>query len=357
MKHLLRLIPLLLLFHACTIEVHKDEHPVFVDGQGHILLVHPTLNNIRIVENLIDKGLLTLPANYRLVGVYYDEANYAYRRTKDHLAEQRSEHIGMYGISEPLSPDSLFTENVHTAHYRELFERSEGVIFFGGPDIPPSVYGQSTHLLTVVSDPHRHYMELSFLFHLLGGSRNPAFSPLLDDKPDYRILGFCLGMQTMNVATGGSMIQDIPTHIYEVYTYQDLLALDPEQIHRNYSTYFDTTSGPGRAFHHIRVEENSHMSSIARAGMAGKSGQHPYVFSSHHQALDQIGQGFRVTAWSMDGRVAEAIEHTQYPHVMGVQFHPESTFLFEGEEPTDAFHQAFWKHISAQYPIPEPCSD
>lgn len=352
MKHFLRLIPLLLLLHACTMEVHMDDPPVFVEGHGHILLVHPTMNNIRIVENLIEKGLLSLPANYRLVGVYYEEANYAYQRTKDHLAEQQNNHIGMYGISEPLSPDSLFTENVHTAHYRELFEGSEGVVFFGGPDIPPSVYGQPTNLLTVVSDPHRHYMELSFLFHLLGGDRNPAFSALLDENPDYRILGLCLGMQTMNVATGGSMIQDIPTQIHGVYTYQDLLALGPEQIHRHYSTYFNTTSGPGRAFHHIRVEENSLM-----ASMTGDPGQYPYVFSSHHQALDQIGAGFRVTAWSMDGLVAEAIEHTQYPHVIGVQFHPESTFLFEGEEPGDAFHQAFWKHISAQYPIPEPCSD
>ncbi len=91
--------------------------------------------------------------------------------------------------------------------YRKIFEHSEGTVFFGGPDLPPEVYNEKTSLHTSIYDPYRHYFELSFLFHLLGGYQAEKFEPLLKEDPDYLIYGFCLGMQTMNVATGGTMMQ------------------------------------------------------------------------------------------------------------------------------------------------------
>jgi hypothetical protein len=62
----------------------------------------------------------------------------------------------------------------------------------------------------VITDPHRHYLELSFLFHLLGGFQDESFLPLLEERPEYPVLGICLGMQSMNVATGGDMIRIFP---------------------------------------------------------------------------------------------------------------------------------------------------
>ncbi len=69
------------------------------------------------------------------------------------------------------------------------------------------------------TDPGRHFFEVSFLFHLLGGSRNESFKPLLDENPGYMVTGFCLGMQSMNVATGGILIPGhTGTDIRELHT-------------------------------------------------------------------------------------------------------------------------------------------
>jgi putative glutamine amidotransferase len=55
----------------------------------------------------------------------------------------------------------------------------------------------------------------------------------------------------------------------------------------------------------------------------------PFVLSSHHQAVNELGQGIEVTALSTDGKIIEAIEHQTYPNVLGVQFHPEYHTLWD----------------------------
>ncbi len=357
-----------LAFFACTPVGHEEKvKEVFIEGEPHILLMHPTIQNLERFLYLTGEGIFPLPDNYRVVGVYHTNASYNYNQAAAFIARENLGNMALYAIDKPISEEVLFTTSELTEIYTKLFRQSEGVLFLGGPDIPPAVYGEEFNLLTVVTDPFRHYLEASFLFHLLGGSQNPGFTALLEENPDYAILGICLGMQTMNVATGGSLFQDIPTQIHGVTTVEEVIALDPEKQHRNYYTYYrldQEVSTP--TFHRIKIGGNSHMAVIA-----GSTEATPYILSSHHQAVKQMGYGFRATAWSMDEKVVEAIEHTRYPNVVGIQFHPEVPSLYDpdhkitfrpGEQPTHSFldlypgalgedfHRAFWVHIAGMYP-------
>ncbi len=358
-------VPVFLVLFACNGHKEFQIREPFQDDAKYIVLMHPTVFNLERFQFLTENNIFTLPENYRAVGVYHRSASYDYNLSYDHISENRLENISMYGLKPDLEESNLFLMNSLSEDFRKIFENSEGIIFFGGPDIPPSIYGYPTSLLTVITDPHRHYMELSFLFHLLGGFQDENFEPLLEQKPDYRILGICLGMQTMNIATGGTMYQDIPTELYDVHTVEDVLVQPADEQHRNYQIHYrlDRDVFP-YSFHRIRVEEGSIMEAVNEGTEIT-----PYIASSHHQALKKIGKGWKVTAWSMDNKVVEAIEHEKYPNVFGIQFHPEVIRLYE-EEPlimvpnqTDGksffeaypgelgvdFHLRFWKHVGGIY--------
>jgi putative glutamine amidotransferase len=361
------LVPVLLALFACNnVEEFQISEP-FQDDAKYIVLMHPTVFNLERFQFLTENNIFTLPENYRAVGVYHRSASYDYSLSYDHIREKRLENISMLGLSDELNENNLFTGNELSDNFRLIFENSEGIIFFGGPDIPPAIYGYPTSLLTVITDPHRHYLELSFLFHLLGGYQNENFEPLLEQNPDFRILGICLGMQTMNIATGGTMYQDIPTELYDIHTVEDVLAQDADEQHRNYQIHYriDPDVFP-YSFHRIRVEEGSIMETVN-----GGTEITPYIASSHHQALKKIGKGWKVTAWSMDEKVVEAIEHEKYPNVFGIQFHPEVIRLYQ-EDPlimvpnqTDGksffeaypgdmgvdFHLGFWKYVGNIYDL------
>ena len=224
------------------------------------------------------------------------------------------------------------------------------------------MYHERVHLSTSVSDPFRHFLEVSFIFHLLGGSQDSLWVPWLKSKDLFLMSGICLGMQSMNVATGGTLIQDIPTEVYGVWTAEDLLEMPRNQVHRNYMDMVETTCGEFTSyhFHQVRLKEGSFL----QAGMEFKMQGSPLVLSSHHQAIESLGRGWKISATSMDGKIIEAIEHERYPHVFGVQFHPEKPGLFdpdiihnesckekinfhqviEGSE-SFKFHVAYWKYI------------
>jgi putative glutamine amidotransferase len=358
------LIPFFIIFVACSQPDSGEEKPIFDDQSRHVLLMHPTVNNLKTFIYLTENDIFTLPEGYRAVGVYHESAAYNYQQSLDFLKEQNNENITLYPLTPKVDPSTLFMNNELSESFRMLFDKSEGIIFFGGPDIPPAVYGEQTNLLTIITDPHRHYHELSFLFHLLGGYQDEGFKPFLEDRPDYRILGICLGMQTMNVATGGSMYQDIPTQLYGIKTIEEILYQSHDQQHRNYFTNLmpDDVVGPDN-YHPILIKEGSILHAIA-----GNSKSQPYVLSSHHQALKEIGKGWKVTALSVDSLVVEAIEHEKYPNVIGVQFHPEVRDLYQdhplelvpgepgksfletypGEKGED-FHFGFWKYMGEIY--------
>ena len=330
-----------------------------------IVLLHPTRANLEVFDWLLDHGVITCPAP-ELIGVYHEREAYDYTASRDYAAAHPERRRTFVVLTAPLAHDQLYQRNACTDTFRALVRDSDAMIFWGGPDLPPATYGRPTSLLTDITDPGRHALELSLLFHLLGGSQDPAWTPLLAARPDYPVLGFCLGMQTMNVATGGTMIQDIPSEIYGCRTAEDVLALPADQVHRNYWKYF----GPderltGGTLHRIRLLPDG---DFVRAWGCAAS-LTPAVYSSHHQAVDRLGAGFEVLATSLDGKIVEAIRHRTFRQVLGVQFHPEVRSLYGGPGPAqltpqetatgpladrltasggDRFHRTYWAHFSAQ---------
>jgi len=331
-------------------------------GQDTLLLFHPTAYNLEVIQKLMDEELFQLETCH-VLGVYHPGETYDYSQTEAYMDLNKTTRFSLREIEGELGPDNIFRENPASGQFLDLFIRSRGALFMGGPDIPPAAYGEKVHLLTVVTDPFRHYLELSYLFHLLGGIQDREWVPYLEQNPAYLINGICLGMQTLHVATGGTLIQDIPTELYGIWNAEELLALPPDQMHRNYMDYMISTCDEPTSyhFHRIALKEGSTLTS----GLGFDSGSAPLVLSSHHQALENLGSDWEVTATSMDGRIIEGIQHRRYPHVLGVQFHPEKPGLFdpsihhpsgcsstinfqEAIENSDSYtyHVAFWHYLS-----------
>jgi putative glutamine amidotransferase len=300
-----------------------------IRGQDTVLLFHPTAYNLEVFEKLMEEGVFQLDG-YHVLGVYHPGETYDYSKAEAYIKKNYRKKNSLFSLREiqgELGPENLFRENPATGQFRELFSCSKGALFMGGPDIPPVAYGEKIHLLTRVTDPFRHYLELSYLFHLLGGSQNEAWTPYMEEFGNYMVTGICLGMQTMHVATGGSMIQDIPSELYGIWEAEDILALPGEQMHRNYYDYLSTgCEGPtSYHFHRIALETDK----ILSKGTGTSAGTAPLVLSSHHQAIEAPGPQWEVVATSMDGKIIEAIHHKQYPQVIGIQFHPEKPGLFD----------------------------
>ncbi|MDY0347947.1 MAG: gamma-glutamyl-gamma-aminobutyrate hydrolase family protein [Tenuifilaceae bacterium] len=332
------------------------------DFKPTMVLMHPTVANIKTFIELTDNSIFPLSDSVRVLGVYHANGAYNYGLSKDFLEILADERFKLLEIEGELNPENLYVENDCSNAFREIFSNSKGIIFFGGPDMPAATYGKQTNLLTSITDVHRHYVELSFLYHLLGGSQNEDYKPLLESRPDYPIIGICLGMQSMNVATGGTMFQDIPTELYGLQTVEEVLAQEQNAQHRNYHSSFGTDNElTWGHFHQIKFEANSFLDTLNRFVE-----QFPYVWSSHHQALDALGKGIVPISWSMDGKIIEAVRHSEYPHVLGVQFHPEVPAIYNTEikikripfevdsksyielypkHKGEDFHRAFWQRV------------
>ena len=301
----------ILLFALCLCFSASAQHFFDTPTPGknaNMVLMNPTARNIKTILYLADNKLLDLPKDYQLVGFYNTAQAYDFQQTEDFIRESGRKNIFLHKCS-LLPGGSIYAENSCSDDFRKVFAGSLGIIFFGGPDIPPSLYGEETLLLTEITDYNRHSFEASFLFHLLGGFQDEAYIPLLDQKPGYMILGICLGMQTMNIATGGTLVQDIPSEIYQQSTVEQVLTTSEGDRHRNYYSNLgledDLLWG---SFHPINII----MPERAQNFMSG-SNPHPYVLSSHHQAANRIGKGLQVIATSMDGKVVEMMAHEKYP--------------------------------------------
>ncbi|UCG49791.1 MAG: gamma-glutamyl-gamma-aminobutyrate hydrolase family protein [Phycisphaerales bacterium] len=152
----------------------------------------------------------------------------------------------------------------------------DGLVLVGGGDIPPAAYGQTPHETVKILPDQRYNFE-----------RRLIEQWLRSEKP---LLGVCLGMQFTNVVAGGSMIQDIPSQI-------------GTQINH-------------RAPHSVRIEPDTILSKILDA-------ERITVHSYHHQAVTDIPATFKVAARSADG-IIEALERTDGPFGLFVQWHPEA---------------------------------
>ncbi len=327
-----------------------------------IIVANPTARNIEILNFLTSKKILNIDLNkVQIVGVYHTQQAYDFSESASFIKQNQLSWITLQPISENLTAESVFAENECTPVFRNLFNRSVATFFFGGPDIQPELYGES-NLYSVVNDPFRHLLEVSLSFHLTGSSRNPDFRPFLEDRPNYLVTGFCLGMQTMNVAAGGSLWQDIPAQIYQKYSPEETLETDRNNLHRNYwQLVSDDPQLMTINLHSIRFTDHPFFRKRIKTGKSAK----PLIYSSHHQSMKDLGLGFEVTALSDDRKIVEAFAHSKYPNVFAVQFHPEVPALYEDREalkfaPNDdvrtmhqilgrrsvRFHERYWKHIS-----------
>ena len=297
-------------------------------GAGvRLVIFNPETFNIRALATLRKNGVIDIP-DLTVVGVYHERQTGDFAESRKYVRENGLDWFKFHVVKAEISEPVLFKTNACTPEFDQIVRKADGVIFFGGPDIPPSVFGEKTLLLTDISDPYRHYLEVSAVFHLLGGFQDEKFAPLLEGRPGFPVLGICLGFQTLNVGTGGTLVQDIWTEAYGKTTVEDVIALGPEQWHNNpYRFLFPLDRLMGYNFHSLQLGDNG----LFVKALGFKSSDHPRILSSHHQALEKMGLGLVAIASSRDGRIIEAVGHKKYPNVLGIQFHPEHPLLFDAE--------------------------
>ena len=294
-------------------------------AQHKVYLLQPTVGNIENMLELIKQKVIDIP-DMEMVGVYHEKEAYDYTKSEIYLKEKKIANYTLMKISGEINTRNIFGENDCTPAFKKIVQEADGILFFGGPDIQPSIYGEKQHLLTEVTDPNRHLMETSLFFHLIGGSRNPDFKPLLLQKPGMIIRAFCLGMQTMNVAAGGTLIQDIPMEVYHIATAEGILSVDAKNRHRNYNTQLNPGTDLSWGFlHPILIKPKGFLHDLCK----DTEQQQPYVLSSHHQAAGKEGKDLEIIATSMDGNITEAMQHKIFKEVVGVQFHPEQSSLYQ----------------------------
>ena len=162
----------------------------------------------------------------------------------------------------------------------ETLDALDGLIFSGGSDLDPELYGQEAHPETNGIVPERDRAELALLSAAL--------------ERDLPVLAICRGSQILNVALGGDLIQHLP----------DLVG---HEGHRQSAGSFSD--------HDVSIEPGTRL--------AGLLGDRMEVKSHHHQGHASLGEGVRAVAHDDDGHI-EALEVEGKRFTVGVLWHPEA---------------------------------
>lgn len=165
----------------------------------------------------------------------------------------------------------------------EILDIVDAVVFTGGGDADPGLYGGNHHTTVYMVDSERDGAELRLAARVL--------------ELDMPTLAICRGAQMLNICQGGTLIEHLPDEVGE------------SVLHR---------APPREPIHHtVRVEEDSKL--------AGILGATDFSCASwHHQAIRRVAKGFRVVARAPDGTI-EAMEMRSHRWLYAVQWHPELT--------------------------------
>jgi putative glutamine amidotransferase len=178
-------------------------------------------------------------------------------------------------------PILLPPEQTTTGSPGELVDRIDALLLTGGADLDPASYGGDAHPEIVRTRPERDRFEMAL-----------ARESVERDVP---VLGICRGMQLLNVARGGTLVQHLPDELGD---------------ERHEPT-------PGRfAEHSVRLESGS-----LAAGAAGA--ELLTVKTHHHQGVAELGDGLVATGWAQEDDLIEAIEMPDKDFALGVLWHPE----------------------------------
>ena len=183
------------------------------------------------------------------------------------------------GLALLLAPDP-----VTVADPDEVLDELDGLVLAGGVDMDPSTYGAERHPTVTRTVPERDAFEMALARRAL--------------ELDLPLLGICRGMQVLNVACGGTLIQHLPDDV-------------GHEDHRRSPGSFDD------ADHDVRLEEDSVAARAAGETLHGTK-------SHHHQGVDRVGRGLLVTGWATLDDLPEAIEAPDHRFALGVQWHPEA---------------------------------
>jgi len=184
-------------------------------------------------------------------------------------------------------PIALIPSERTILNAEEIVGRLDGLLLVGGADIDPQFYGASRDPLLEATVPLRDRSELALVTAAM--------------KLEVPVLGICRGLHLMNVATGGTLHQD----------------LGDESVgkHRPAPGFLDE-----RTHHTVEVSEGSELAKVFGPGTL-------HVNSHHHQAVAEVGAGARVTAVSPGDGLVEAAEWGTSQFAVGVQWHPEAADL------------------------------
>src|SRR6266850_825174 len=177
----------------------------------------------------------------------------------------------------------------------------QGLLLTGGGDVRPDLYGAAAHPTFDPAEPGRDDYEIALVRLAL--------------ERDLPVFAICRGVQLLNVARGGTLIQDIADEVGTTVNHR--VPMPPHSI-----------------AHDVWIESGSLLERLM--GERFEAGDAWPVNSRHHQAPKTLGEGFIATATAPDG-VIEAIEHPARRFCLGVQWHPENFWrtgefrnLFEG---------------------------
>ena len=166
----------------------------------------------------------------------------------------------------------------------EWLDRIDGLLLAGGADIDPAAYGAEQHPETIGTVPERDAFEIGLATRAM--------------ERDMPFLGICRGMQVMNVARGGTLIQHLPDDV-------------GHEDHRRALGTFEN------ADHDVRLVGGSLAARVTGEKLHATK-------SHHHQGVRDIGDGLDVTGWATVDDLPEVLEDPTRAFALGVQWHPEA---------------------------------